>query len=92
MVLGRDALDAFLNAYKAPVWSAALCAYGSMLAGAGGVAEALAVVALLRRRRRWLGEGPRTLARLGSVVGVQGPTALGLALGRPVVSGGGVFR
>ena len=85
VVLGRDALDAFLNTYNASVRSAALRTDGSMLVAADGVAEALAIVALLRRRCRWLGEGPRTLTRLGSLVGVQGPTALGLALGHPVV-------
>ena len=77
VILRRNTLCTLVDAHSAPVCPATLGADGLSPAGAGGMAVALAVVALLALGWRWWrGGGPRTLARLGrGLAGVQGTPA-----------------
>ena len=78
VILWRDALDALVYAFDAPMCPAALGTDRLSSAAACGVAEALAVVALLAlplgcRRWWWRGGGPRSLAGLDiGLAGVLG--------------------
>ena len=87
VILRWDTCYAFVNAYGAPVLPATLGTDRWSLAGAGWVAEALAVVTLFARRRWRRGGGPGTFARLGiGLAGVQGtPAPLAAPRGRPAV-------